>query len=261
VPSKKSFDPKAVAADWLTKYGKPIDCPELRRVASLAAVERERSAVSALRALGDYAELLRRQRHQQIAFLEHRVPGEDAVLGERVEAAHSASGERDRRRQQMRIDDYVELLESDTKRPNCGAPQRNVLALPRHAHPTELFLALRLAQRSAASRADEMVSEMLHRTPDWRWKAKTQGADVALALAACEVAEWIRKRHRNKSGQLDESTSWPDVAFCFEWYGHDFSHIGGEKGEALRVLASRIQKKRAAAEKAAATAMKSKAKK
>ena len=111
MPSEeKSFDPGKVATYWLTKYGEPIDCPDLLRVASLAAMERERSAVSALRALGDYAQLLRRQRQEQIAFLDHRVPGEDAVLGERVEAERSASGERDQRRQQMRIADYVELL-------------------------------------------------------------------------------------------------------------------------------------------------------
>jgi hypothetical protein len=259
VPSKK----QAIGdeAFWLKKYGEPINCPELRRIASLAAVERERSAVSALRALGDYAELLRRQRQEQIAFLDHRVPGEDAKLSQRLEDELAAAGERGERGRRARVSSYVALLEGRVGRTKRGTPRRNVLALSRYAHPTELILALRLAQRGAASRADEMVSDVLHRTPDWRWKAQTRGADVALALATYEVSEWIRKRHPNTSGQLDGRTSWPDVALCFEWYGHDLSHIAGNRADALRRLASRIRAKRTAAEKAAAKALKKKAKK
>jgi hypothetical protein len=204
MPQKpKPTGPESIAAHWSAKYGEPIDWPVLERIASRRVVEQGRSEVSALRALGGYAEMLRHQRQEQIAFLDQRVPGEDKKLSQRLEAELAAAGERGERRRRNIVTSYLALLEGRVGRTKRGTPRRNVLGLSRNAHPTELLLALRLVHRGAVSRADEMVRSLLHRTPDWSWKAKARGADVALGLAAHEVSEWIRARHCNQSGQLD----------------------------------------------------------
>lgn len=244
MPAKKDCNADEDAAYWLDKYGEPIDCYALKKHAALAAVESERSRIAALRLLGAYSELLGRQSAQQREFFETHVPGGPDRFDEYLDAVMRAAGEDDRNRRRARLERLLDALEG--RDPNRGA-----LAIARSAQAAELLYVLRFAQRRATAQAAELADTAFRRVPDWRWQAKTRGADVALALAAYEVSEWIRARHCNQSGQLDGRTSWPDVAVCFEWHGHDLSHVGGNQGEALRVLASRIEKKRTAAEKAA----------
>ena len=186
---EKATNREGVAAYWAKKYGEPIDCPELRRVASLAVVERERSDVAALRILHEYSALLQQQRQQQIAFLERRIHGEDKTLRDHLKDELAAGGAKAERSRSSRIESYLALLEGRVGRTRRGAPRSNVLGLARFAHPAELLQALQIGHRRTASRTDEMVRELLHRHPAWHWQVETRAMDVALAHAAHEVAE------------------------------------------------------------------------
>lgn len=242
-----------MATNWLTKYGEPIDCYELKKHASLASVESERTAVAALRLLAAYSELLGRQSAEQRKFFERRVPGGPARFDEHLDALISAAGANDLNRRKARLERLLTAVEGRDRR-------RSALAVSRSAHPGELLYVLQFAQRHATAQAAELANTAFRRVPDWRWMAKTRGADVALAHAAYEVSEWIRARHCNRSNKADGNTSWRDVVRCFQWYGHDLSHIAGHKADALRRLATRIHAKRSAAEKAATKATKKKPK-
>ena len=241
---EKATTREGVAAYWVKKYGEPIDCPELRRVASLAVVERERSDVAALRILHEYSALLQHQRQQQIAFLDRRIHGEDKTLRDHLRAELAAGGAKAERGRGNRIESYLALLEGRVGRTKRGRPRRNVLGLARFAHPAELLQALQIGQRRTASRTDEMVRELRRRHPAWRWQVETRAMDVAFAHAAYQVAEWIRPRHRNRGGTLDGFPSWGDVARCLRWYGHDLASVGSDPALAIRKLVARWIAKR-----------------
>ena len=236
---EKAINREGIAAYWTKKYGEPIDCPELRRVASLAVVERERSDVAALRILHEYSALLQHQRQEQIEFLDRRIHGEDKTLRDHLGDELEAGGAKAERGRSNRIESYLALLEGRVGRTKRGKPRRNVLGLARFAHPAELLQALQLNQRRTASRTDEMVRELLRRHPAWHWQVETRAMDVALAHAAHEVAEWIRPRHRNRGRKLDGHTSWDDVVRCLQWYDNDLGHVGSEPAVAIRRLVTR----------------------
>ena len=241
---EKATNREGVAAYWAKKYGEPIDCPELRRAASLAVVERERSDVAALRILHEYSALLQHQRQQQIAFLDRRIHGEDKTLRDHLKDELEAGGAKAERGRSNRIESYLALLEGRVGRTKRGRPRSNVLGLARFAHPAELLQALQIGQRRTAFRTDEMVRELLHRHPAWHWQVETRAMDVALAHAAHEVAEWIRPRHRNRGHTLDGYTSWDDVVRCLQWYGHDLANVGSDPALAIRKLVTRWIAKR-----------------
>jgi hypothetical protein len=69
----------------------------------------------------------------------------------------------------------------------------------------------------------------------WGPESASKMADEPLARAAWIVSEWIRARHRNARGELDQDTYWPDVAVCLEWHGHE-----GETADGLRLRVERL---------------------
>jgi hypothetical protein len=199
VPSPKTPSNAKIAADWKEKYGEAIDCPELRKCAALEAVERERARVAALRVLTEFAELLRRQRTDQIAFFDTSVPGESASFRERLEAESTATGEEGTHRRAAQMTKLLDFLE--------GRDERAPLHAARFAHPEQLLQALQLSQRSFRSRSAELVEAVLRRHPESAWAIKTRAPDFALGKAAHSISRWIRKRHQNAKGESDERTS------------------------------------------------------
>jgi hypothetical protein len=220
VPSKKQTIDDEIAAYWLDKYGEPIDCYELKKCAALVSVERERSAVAALRLFAAYSELLERQSGEQREFFERRVPGSRARFDTYLDTLMSAAGEDDWKRRKARLERLLTALEGRD-------PRRSALSVARSAHPAELLYVLQFAQRRATAQAAELADTAFRRIPEWRWKAETRSMDVALAHAAYGVSEWIRPRHRNRGGRLDRYPCWPDVARCLRWYGH---RVAGAEG-------------------------------
>ena len=177
MPAKKDRAADEDAAYWLAKYGEPIDCYGLKKHASLAAVESERSRIAALRLLCAYSELLGRQSAAQREFFEERVPGGPDRFDESLDAAMRAAGEEDWNRRKARVERLLDALEGRD-------PHRGALAIARSAHAAELLYVVQLAQRRATAQAAELADTAFRRVPEWRWQAKTRGADVALALAA-----------------------------------------------------------------------------
>jgi hypothetical protein len=235
VPIPKSSSETELAAYWAEKYGESIDCPELRKCASLEAVQRERAKFASLRILTEFAELLREQWVEQRAFFERSVPGESSSFREHLESERAATGETGARRRAAQMTKLIEFLE--------GRGDRRAIHAAHFANPAQFLQALQLAERSSRSRTAELLEIVLNRFPESEWAVKTRASDPALGQAAHAVSEWIRKRHQNAKGKPDERTSWPDVVHCLEYHGHDLSQIDTSKADALRHLAKRWQAK------------------
>lgn len=114
---------------------------------------------------------------------------------------------------------------------------------PRSQAETALAAGFRVqvhALALALGRAEENERDARHLRLMTDWVHLPELASRApdtLGCCALVTAEWIRAR-RN-----DGKTSWRDVVHCLLYFGHDLSHIGGSREEAIRQAANRARSK------------------
>ncbi len=198
---------------WQDKYGEPIECEVLRRVASLPAVLAARIDFDDLRAMPGFAALLERQRLEIEQFLDAPQAGTQRSLRaglHELEAAKLAG----------RADDGI---------------------TPSHALVAHAADALISDQRRIENDLRRDVVEF----PAWCWNVGKKAADVAFGLACSAVDYWIRDRHRNAQGERDGNGSWPNVAKLLEWYGHDLTDKA-HKDKSCQQAALRVRNRIAA---------------
>jgi hypothetical protein len=203
-----------VAARWLAKWGEPIDCPALQRVATPAALEAIRIDFDDLRALEDLFNLLGKFRDDLRRFISEPRYGSSESLESRlrrlVEVRESGSGP-------APID------------PSFMISLHTVEALD------EYLLSLQ-----------EPLRQRLSDFPEKYRSVNRRASDIGFGIVCEEIATWIRERHRDRRGELDRLVSWPNVIACLEWHGHDLSHLNS-KPEAARDAARRAYPERYAA--------------
>jgi hypothetical protein len=197
-----------IAGEFQRKYGEAIDCADLSEFAAITVVEQGRLALADARALTAYADLLAKQSRDQCGFLERKLPGTTESLLVRLERVATAK---------------------DSK----GSPRPFT---DRDAPiPSIIYeLARRLDSFEAALR------ERAKQVMPWAGEVNVKAPDLAFGGACHQVAEWIRARHRNKRGQLDQRVSWPDVVRVLEFHGHDLSH-DTHKEHVVRLAARRFR--------------------
>lgn len=201
---------------WRLKYGDAIDCRELQWICSVAYAEGLRAHRAVAGVVVELAEVLQRQWRERRAVLSQHLPG----------TSDSLRGLSRRERKSFR---------------RLGTPrlghlghnlERELVEYERH---TRIYLR---RVRSHLRAADE---------PTLRKRGRVE--DFALGEAAYGLAKWIRARHQDPQGRLDERTSWADAACCLEWYGWDLSHITSDRSKALERMARRWTAKHVEAER------------
>lgn len=166
---------------WLKKYGEPIDTDELKRVASPRHLSLNRLITRSHQSHGELADLLERQAEELREFFTKRfVRGTATTLADSMKEHNEQRGD-----------------------------EEAVRPFPFALVEQHLGFGLRLA-RSARTHAARFSS--------WEAPPSTRALDLELGFACHHVSEWIRKRHRERSGALDGKTSWPDVVKCLEWH-------------------------------------------
>lgn len=195
-----------VAAWWREKYGDEIDCDELQ-VASRAAVEVGRMVLADAQSLEAFAELLDQLHQQVLVHLDEPIRGSEQSIADLWRTAADA---RD------------------------GRPAMPDLT----GHDAPLLLFVRRVLTTLSVTAEQSRQAARDAAP-WSTPAASRLGDPALDRACYLVSEWVRRRHRSTDDRLDGQVEWDDVLRCFEWHGHDFSHIAADRRGALRQRASR----------------------
>jgi len=196
---------------WLRKYGEPIDCTDLSRVAALSRVELNRLIAASQSGFEELADLLEGQADKLQQYLEDRaVRGTGRSLEVARQAYRGAA-----------------LSEGDEAR-------AEVMPFPFRLLAQHIARGRRIAA-SARTQAQ--------RLPIRKGRAASRAPDLALGFACHYVAEWVRERHPSRRGELDGKTSWPDVVKCLEWHGHRFQRqcAGGDVYGAARRRAERFR--------------------
>jgi len=191
-----------------TKYGEAIDCTALRDHALITVVEQGRLAQADARSLAAYADLLAKQSIDQREFLERRLHGTNESLLDLLQ----------------RIATAKEVKGSSRPFTDNDAP------IPSIVYEVSKYL----------DKYEALLRERGQAMP-WAVEVRVRAADLAFGGACHQVAEWIRARHRNRRGELDQLVSWPDVVDVLEFHGNDLRHVT-HKNLVARDAAKRFRK-------------------